>query len=85
MISNDLLAILCCPETKQDLSFADARLIDRINQLIERGDLKNRAGRKITQKIESGLIRSDQKFLYPIRQDIPIMLADEAVPLTGIL
>lgn len=85
MISQDLLAILCCPETKQELSLAGAQVIDKINQRIERGDLKTRGGAKITQKIEAGLIRSDRQYFYPVRQDIPVMLVDEAIPLAGIL
>ena len=85
MISNDLLAILCCPETKQDLAVADTGLIDKINQRIEHGDLKTRGGGKITQKIDAGLVRSDKQYLFLIRQDIPAMLIDEAIPLAGIL
>jgi uncharacterized protein YbaR (Trm112 family) len=84
MISKDLLAVLCCPETKQDVSVAETGLIAKINQRVERGELKNRGGEKITQKIEGGLIRSDKQYLYPVRQDIPVMLADEAIPLSKI-
>ena len=85
MITHDLLAILCCPETKQDVSFADAGLIAKINQRIESGELKTRGGQKIAQVIEGGLIRADKQYLYVVRQDIPVMLADEAIPLAGIL
>jgi uncharacterized protein YbaR (Trm112 family) len=31
--------------------------------------------------IDGGLLRSDRKVLYPIRQNIPIMLIDQAIPL----
>lgn len=81
MISNDLLSILCCPETKQDLTVADASLIEKINQKVEKRELKTRGGAAVTQKIESGLIRTDKQYLYAIRNDIPIMLIDEAIPL----
>jgi uncharacterized protein YbaR (Trm112 family) len=30
--------------------------------------------------IDSGLVREDKRYVYPIRQDIPIMLIDEAIP-----
>ena len=85
MLSNELIAILCCPETKQDLSVADASLVEKINQKIGKGELKNRGGVIVAQKIEGGLVRSDKKYLYAIRQDIPSMLIDEAIPLAGIL
>ena len=85
MISSELLAILCCPETKQDLCVADASLIEKINQKIEKRELKTRGGEVVAQKIEGGLIRADKQYLYAIRGDIPIMLIDEAIPLAGLL
>jgi uncharacterized protein YbaR (Trm112 family) len=85
MISSELLSILCCPETKQALCVADAPLIEKLNQKIERRELKTRGGEAVTQKVEGGLIRADKQYLYAIRGDIPIMLIDEAIPLPGVL
>jgi len=85
MISNELLAILCCPEMKQDLTVADASLIEKINQRIEKRELKTRGGEAVAQKIEGGLVRADKRYLYAVRGNIPIMLIDEAIPLTGLL
>lgn len=80
MITQELLDLLCCPETKEDLSIADSTLIDRVNAKIAIGNAKNRGGQAVKEKIDSGLIRKDKKFIYPIREDIPIMLIDEALP-----
>ncbi|MFA5160266.1 MAG: hypothetical protein WC484_07175 [Candidatus Omnitrophota bacterium] len=85
MVSSELLSILCCPETKQSLTVADASLIGKINQKIEKHELKTRNGKAVDQKIESGLIREDKQYLYAIREDVPIMLIDEAIPLAGFL
>jgi uncharacterized protein YbaR (Trm112 family) len=85
MIDKELLDILCCPETKQDLTLANDDLIKKINSQIKAGNLKNRGGELIKEEIDSGLIREDKKYLYPIREDIPIMLIDEAIPLDGFL
>jgi uncharacterized protein YbaR (Trm112 family) len=85
MLSSELLSILCCPETKQDLTVADASLVEKINQKIKGRELKNRGGEVVTQKIESGLVRADKQYLYGVRGDIPVMLIDEAIPLAGIL
>ena len=38
----------------------------------------------VASKIDEGLVREDGLLLYPIRDDIPIMLIDEAIPLDGI-
>jgi uncharacterized protein YbaR (Trm112 family) len=80
MIAKDLLDILCCPETKQDLSLIEGDAIVRINKKINDNAIKNRGGQPVREMIEAGLLREDKKYLYPIRQDIPIMLIDEAIP-----
>jgi len=81
MIDPELLEILCCPETHQEVRRADGDLIQRLNGRIATGGLHNRAGQVVTGPIEEGLIRSDEKFLYPVRHNVPIMLVDEAIPL----
>lgn len=80
MIDPDLLKILCCPETHQEVRLAETAVIDRLNQQIAAGALKNRAGQPVQEKLEGGLIRADGKFLYPIRRNIPVMLVDEGIP-----
>ena len=72
-VDKDLLAILCCPETKLDVSLADETLIGKLNDAVTRGVLKNRAQKPVTELLDGGLIRSDRKVLYPIREDIPVM------------
>ena len=78
MVDKELLDILCCPETKQDLTLVEGSAIAKINQRIKEGTLKNRSGETIKEPIGGGLLREDHKYLYPIREDIPIMLIDEA-------
>lgn len=80
MVAKELLDILCCPETKQDLILIEGPVIAKINQRIKEGKLKNRAGEAVKELIDAGLLRQDRKYLYPIREDIPIMLIDEAIP-----
>jgi len=80
MVDKELLDILCCPETKQDLTLVSQDVIEKINRRIKKGDLKNRCGETVKEPIDGGLLRDDQKYLYPIREDIPIMLIDEAIP-----
>jgi uncharacterized protein YbaR (Trm112 family) len=80
-LDSKLLDILACPETKESVSMADETLIAKINVAVESGTLHNRAGKKIIEKIDGGLVREDKKYLYPIRDDIPIMLIDEGIPL----
>jgi len=83
MIDPDLLKIMCCPETRQPVALAEPSLVENLNQQITTGQLKNRAGQTVKEKIDGGLMREDRKFLYPIRGNIPIMLIDEAIPLAA--
>jgi uncharacterized protein YbaR (Trm112 family) len=83
MIEPDLLKILCCPETHQEVRLAEAAVVEKLNQQIAAGVLKNRAGQPVQEKIDGGLIRADGNFLYPIRHGIPMMLVDEGIPLAA--
>ena len=80
-LDRELLAILCCPETKQDVQLAGEELILRLNERIAEGDLKNKAGQPIREKLDGGLLRADKKVLYPVRDNIPVMLIEEGIPI----
>ncbi len=81
MIDSELLKILVCPESRSPLELASNELIAKLNRLIARGSLLNKAGQKLEKPIDGGLVRADKRVLYPIVDDIPMMLVDEAVPL----
>ncbi len=84
MIDQQLLDILACPETREAVSLADEGLIERLNRKIDAGQLFNRAGERMTEPIDGGLVRQDGQYLYAIRNDIPIMLMDQGIPLEGV-
>jgi len=85
MIDQELLDILVCPETKQRVRPADSDLLALLNTAIGTGKVVDRGGSAVQAKVEEGLVREDGLFLYPIRDDIPIMLIDEAIPLEGVV
>ena len=82
MIDEQLIEILACPEDKSRVNLADQSLIEKINQAISSGSMSNRGGAPVSEPIEGGLLRADGKWLYPIREDIPIMLVEEALPVS---
>ena len=81
MIDEELLQILACPENKEPVHLAEAGLVERVNAAIKGGTLHNRGGEVVSEEIDGGLVREDGKYLYPIRDEIPIMLIEEAIPL----
>lgn len=84
MVDPELLEILVCPETKQPVRAADDDLVERVNAAIRAGRVENRTGEKVEDLIDGGLVREDGLLLYPVREDIPIMLIDEALELDAL-
>ena len=82
MIDEGLLKILCCPETHQSLTVADAALVARLNDGVASGALKNHGGKVVEEKLDGALVRSDRAMAYAVRNQIPIMLLEEGIPLT---
>ena len=84
MINKELLAILVCPTDHTPLRIAEDQLVARLNRAVVAGRVKNQAGRPVEQPLAGGLVRADNALLYPIVDDIPVLLADEAIPLAQI-
>lgn len=80
-MDKDLLAILCCPETKMPVSLAGTELVTKLNNAVRNGSLRNIGKQPVTEELDGGLIRSDLKIVYPIRENIPVMLIEEGIPL----
>ena len=82
MFDQALLDILCCPETRGKLSMVDEGTLSSLNRDISAGTVKNVAGEKVVETMTEALISADGKRLYPIREGIPVLLADEAIMLS---
>ena len=81
MIRPELLKMLVCPENRTPLEVASSELMAKINRAVAAGRLTNKAGRKVEKPLDAGLVRADRAVLYPIVDEIPLMLVDEAIPL----
>ena len=80
-VSQELLEILVCPETKQPVVLASEEVLRNLAQDIEAGKVLNRGGEKVTEPITEGLVREDGKILYPVDDGIPVMLIEESIEL----
>ncbi len=80
-VSEELLEILVCPETKQPVKPAPEDLIRRLAEDIEAGKVRNRGGEKVSQPLAEGLVREDGKVIYPVDDGIPVMLIEESIEL----
>lgn len=85
MIDQKLIDMLICPETKLPLKLAENSMIEKLNVLISEGKIKNRSEQIVNKRIEGGLVaKENSTYLYPIIENIPILLTEEAIPLDQI-
>ena len=81
MLDPEFVKILVCPENRTPVRVASEQEITNLNQKIEAGSLQNIGGRKVNDKLDGGLIREAGDRLYPVRNNIPVMLVEEAIQL----
>jgi uncharacterized protein YbaR (Trm112 family) len=84
MIPDRLVEILRCPQDRSKLRLADEALVARINREIQAGAIANLVGERLTKPIDGALIREAGDLAYPIIDDIPVMLPDEAFAIAAI-
>ena len=76
-----LLDILCCPVTKAPVRPLARGELDALNKAIAGGGVQTTAAALVADAYR-GLITNDGKLIYRIEDDIPVMLADEAIGTT---
>jgi uncharacterized protein YbaR (Trm112 family) len=81
VITDELIGMLRCPESRQPLKRGNADLVAQVNREIAAGRIRNRAGHALAKPVNGLLVRQDDHLAYPIVDDIPILLADEALEL----
>ena len=84
MLNPELLALLVCPETHQDVALANPDEIALINSAIGQGLVRNAGGEPVEQPVEAALIRTDRRVAYPIRDGIPVLLVTEGLDLAPV-
>lgn len=78
-LSAEILEVICCPETHQDLALVSSQQLSVLNGLQAEGKLKHRSGAHVEYRLSDGLLRKDQQVLYPVREGIPVLLTEEAI------
>lgn len=80
-VSEELLEILVCPESRQPLHPASREELDALNARAASGTLRNRGGEAVKGPLEEALVREDGRVLYPVDDGIPVMLIEESIEL----
>ena len=79
VIPADLLEMLRCPVTRQPIAPASDDQLAALNAEVAAGRLCNAAGESVTVALDAALVRVDGTAAYPVRDGIPVLLADEAL------
>lgn len=74
-----LLDLLCCPLTKAPLRPLDDTELAALNRAIASGEVHAQGGAAVRQAVAAGLVTRDGRTIYRVDDDIPVMLADEAI------
>ena len=79
-----LLDIICCPVTHQPLAPIAAGELTRLNRFIERQQIRNGDGEVVETVLVQALVTRDGRLAYPVRDGIPVLLAEEGIALVQV-
>ena len=74
-----LLDILVCPLTRQPLQLLDSAGLEALNRAIATGGVLCNDGSPQREALREALLTRDRKTVYRIDDDIPVLLAEEAL------
>ena len=81
-IDGKLLEILCCPVSKSPLQRLPAGKLKTLNQAISAGEVKYVTGDKVDEPLREALVTQDEKVIYAVVDNIPILLEEKGIGTT---
>jgi uncharacterized protein YbaR (Trm112 family) len=82
MNMNRLFTLLVCTVTGERLRLMDRSEVSSLNEKIARGSVRTQFGKTQTAPLDGGLLAQSAGLVYPIRDDIPFLLPEDALSTT---
>jgi len=80
-LDRTLLDILCCPVTRSSLELLPERELAILNERIAAQRIRNREDIVVAEPLAEALVTRSGKLVYPVRDGVPVLLEDQAMPL----
>jgi len=81
-IDGKLLEILCCPVNKIPLTRLPTSRLKKLNEAITAGTVQYVRGETVEDPLREALITEDSKVIYPVIDEIPILLEERGIGTT---
>lgn len=81
-VDGKLLEILCCPVSKSPLTLLGQDKLEKLNSAINAGEVLYVGGEKVGEPLQEALISADGKVIYPVQDDIPVLLEENGIGTT---
>ncbi len=81
-VEGKLLEILCCPVCKTPLKILSPARLDKLNQAIASGEVLYVTGEQVKAAIPEALTTTDDKVIYCVEDNIPILLEEKGIGTT---
>ena len=81
-VDGKLLEILCCPVSKTPLRHLETSRLDKLNSAIASGEVQAVNGSTLDSPLAEALITEDSKVIYPVIDNIPVLLEDRGIGTT---
>lgn len=84
MLDPAFLQILRCPATRGSLRLLTADELSQLNAAIQQGSVSNQIGVALTLPCDGALLNEAQTLIYAVWNDVPQLVANEAISASGL-